>query len=48
MFLKKELHLVLTMDYSFWGFPWGANALDSMLCLQSNIGFNVGSSLFGS
>jgi hypothetical protein len=47
MFLKKKLHLVLTMEYSF-GTPWDANALDSMLHLESSVGFNVGCSLFGS
>jgi len=47
MFLKKKLHLVLTMKYSF-GAPWGANALYLMLHLESSVGFNVGSSLFGS
>jgi len=30
------------------GGTWGADGLDSMLCLESNVGFNVGFSLFDS
>jgi len=46
--LEEEAASYVNHGIFLWGVPWGANALDSMLHLESNIGFNVGSSLFGS
>ncbi len=46
--LEEEAASCVNHGIFLWGVPWGANALDSMLRLKSSIGFNVGSSLFGS